>query len=192
MNILSKLLFFISFFILLGCTGEEFPEDPNNQLVKGPFSITTEWQIIELQQPLKTSPHVQSLDILLDMDKYENVEGLPLSQYRALDFGYKRIDDSQIVKPEVILIDQKKKEYRATFDVTGVRYTKLGNYLFLGYGTSGKGKYYFSKETEFIAIKIRANTEMMAEHLNWMAAGFFKWPDRTWEDIHPSKIVDIE
>ncbi|MGH1487168.1 MAG: hypothetical protein ACRBCI_13220 [Cellvibrionaceae bacterium] len=182
----------IALILSLGCSAQTVPKDPNNQLIEGPFNLSAEWQVIRLDKPLKTSPHIQTLDVLLDIDQYEFIEGIPLSEYRVSDFGYKRIVDSIIIKPEVILIDKKNREYRVTFDVTGTHFNKLGDYFLLGYGTSSKDKYYFPKDAEFIAVKIRANVDVKIEHLNWVSAGYFKSPERTWADVHPSKIVSIK
>ncbi|MGH1487489.1 MAG: hypothetical protein ACRBCI_14840 [Cellvibrionaceae bacterium] len=192
-NDLRKLLIlFAALTLSLGCSAQKVPKDPNNQLIEGPFSITTEWQTIKFDKPLKSSPHIQSLDILLDIDKYELVEGLSMSEYRVLDLSYKRLKDSVIVKPEVVLVDQQAREYRVTFDAIGTRYTKLGDYFFLGYGTSDDERYYFPKDAEFVSIRVRANKAMTVTHLNWIAAGYFKRPDRKWDEVHPSKIISIE
>ncbi|MGH1487167.1 MAG: hypothetical protein ACRBCI_13215 [Cellvibrionaceae bacterium] len=190
---LYKIFIFINALVLsLVCSAQIVPKDPNNQLIEGPFSITPEWQTIKFSNPLKSSPYIQTLEVLLKIDDYENIEGLELSQYRISYYGYKRVADSMVVKPEVILVDQKNREYRATFNVTGASYTPLGNYYLLGYGVPGQGEYYFPQETKFVAVKIRANVEVKVEHLQWIASGYFKAPERTWADIHPNDIVDIK
>lgn len=50
---------------------------PTYQFIKGPYEITAEWQIIELTASLKTWPHIQILEILLDSEKYEYYKDVP-------------------------------------------------------------------------------------------------------------------
>lgn len=167
---------------------------PVDQLIEGPFDITSSWQRIDFKKPLKTIPHVQSLNILLDTKKYKHVKaGVKNSNYSIMLDRYQSLIDGQNVEPEIILIDKIGREFKPLHTSIGVRYTSLGDYFFLGFGLSTrKGFFYYPKDVEFVAIKIRANTSVKVEHLYWIASRYYQAPNDTWNDVDPKKIIDIK
>ncbi len=163
-----------------------------NQLIKGPFQITTKWQVISLKKPLKVLPHIHTFNLLLG-DEYTPTENISLSEFYINSFGYKHYLTNQIIKPEVILVNQSGKEFQASMSVTGWRETPKGKYNFMGYATNpDQGKFFFPKGTEFVAIKLKANVAVTIQHLQWEAARYYQAPNHQWSDIPPSEIVTLQ
>ncbi len=116
-NCLRSALWF-SLLIATGCSAD-LPQAPTNQIIKGPFTITTEWQTIKFDQPLKTLPHIQRLETLLDMDNYEPVYNIGESEYNIIGHSYLSRVDNIPIRAEIIFIDSKGDEYIATKNVLG-------------------------------------------------------------------------
>ncbi len=162
-------------------------EAPEDQIIEGPFSITTEWQEFTLKKPLKTNPHVQKLKILLDENSYINDEDIDIG---IISGGYKNLLNSKPLQPEVIFVDKSGKEFKTVYKSMGSSFISLGNYKFVGFGTNSKsGKFYYPPNTEFTAIKIKANIPFIAEHFWWSASWYSRAPNSKWEDIDPAEIT---
>lgn len=191
---IHRLVLFLlcNLFYIAGCSAD-LPQAPTNQLIKGSFTITTEWQTIKFKKPLKTLPHIQRLELLLSMDKYEPVDDIGQSEYDIIGDSYLSIANNIPIRLEVIFIDSKGYEYEATKKAVGFGKTKEGAYHFLAYGTNpNKDKFYFAENIEFTAVKIKANTKFNLEHLFWHTPYYYKAPHDTWDDINQSEIVILK
>ncbi len=168
---------------------------PTDQLIKGPFYITTEWQKFPLDKPLKVIPHIQTLEVLLNINQYnffDNPEELN-TKYSIMSDRFKRVSDGKITQPEIILIDSKNREYRTVFHTIGTAFTKEGDFKSLGFGTNVEiRKFYYPKDAIFHSIKIRANTQMTIDNFRWIARYFNRAPNYTWDDISASEIATLE
>lgn len=172
---------------------------PADQLLEGPFKLTTKWQTIALDKPLKVIPHTQSVRFMLPIEDYEELEAdmTPPSPHGFKDRFFKRLADEKIIQIEVILITQKKQEFRATRHTIGMTrtYKNFGAFSYLGFGTNKSfpvGKFYYPKGTEFVAIKVRANTPIEIPYLEWFATLYYQKPDKTWNDVDPSAIISFD
>ncbi|MGH1487384.1 MAG: hypothetical protein ACRBCI_14310 [Cellvibrionaceae bacterium] len=186
---------FCSLFILLfisSCSAQDTA--PTDQLIEGPFNITTEWQVIQLKKPLNVIPQVITLETLFDIGKYTFVDSKEQNtEFSLMSDRLKRLSDNKIITPEIILIDSQKREFRPVFISVGVAYTEVGNLKALGFGTNSNiGKFIYPKGTEFIGVKIKANTKMTIDHFRWVARHYFQAPNAKWRDIDPSEIVNLK
>ena len=177
----------------VACSAQE-KNAPTDQLIAGPFTITSEWQIITFGKPLKTIPHVQSLQILLPQNEYERVnldiKGL---RYGEMSGRFKRISDNAVIQLEVVLMTSDGYEYKLLLDSLGWRDIENAGYKFLGYNTDTvAGKFYYPKGVEFISMKIRSNIDVDISHLSWSASNYYQAPNDTWDNIKPSKIITFE
>lgn len=180
-----------SLFYIAGCSAE-LPQAPTSQLIKGPFTITTEWQTIEFAKPLKTSPHIQYLDFILDKNLYEPVD-IQEDEFHIVSYGYRKIGENRPIELEVILVNENKKKFRSVLGGSGTVVTKSGEYNNLSYGTNvDKGKFFYPKDTNFLYVKVRSNTEIKVEHLSWTALFYYQSTNNTWDDIHSSEIVVLK
>ena len=160
---------------------------PENQLIEGPFSITQQWQVFPLAKPLKTNPHVQMLEILLDESSYTYDDSI---RYGIISGGFKHLPSSKPLQPEVMLIDESGKEFKPVYKSIGTSFTPVGNYKSLGFGTnSRRDKFFYPQHTRFTAIKVRSNTPFTAEHFRWLAARYEMAPSRKWENVGPADIA---
>ena len=180
---------FLSVLLVISCSAQTTA--PTDQLLKGPFEFTTEWQTIELTKPLDTLPHIQLLEILLNVEEYEYYKNVPVSENRIISGSFVKLNGETAIKPEVMLVEKSGIEYITTYQSIGTAFTAQGNYRALGYGASASA-FYFPRDAKFIKIKIRSNIAFQAEYLSWIAPGYEKWPDRKWDDIDSSKIVNFE
>ncbi len=177
--------------LITGCSAQNVPQAPTNQLIKGPFQLTTDWQTISLDKPLIVLPHSHSLKLLLG-EQYQPIETIKTDNFYTMSHGYKHVTTNEAIKPEVILIDRSGKEFQAVMEAVGWRTTTLGDYHFLGYSTNSRqGKFFFPRGTEFVAVKLKANVAVTVQHLNWDAARYYQAPNHQWSDIHPSEIVTL-
>jgi hypothetical protein len=198
--IIIKVVFssaFLSLILLLlaGCSAESSTKvSPADQMIQGAFQLTPEWQEINLESPLRTLPHVQELQVLLDMSHHEPVENSGMKPFDIIGhpFSYKSKEEGITFKPEVVLVTDKGNEFKAGVISNGVQKTQYGTYYFLGYGISDDSKLYFPKDAEFVLIKVKANTGIRVEHLHWTAARYYQAPNDTWENVLPSKVVTID
>jgi len=83
-----------------GCGSHGFPED---RRISGPFQITTDWQTIRFDPPLRINREgLQVLHFVVDQELYD-----PNSMYDIEDtanhFSLRRTDDV-LARPEVVLI----------------------------------------------------------------------------------------
>ena len=101
--------------------------------------------------------------------------------------------DQKILEPEVIGVFNQGY-YQLTMSVAGTYRTKeTGNCLLMGYGLIGENmRFILPKDAILTAIKIRANTTMMLSHLVWHASHYNIYPGATWENTHPSKIINFD
>jgi len=183
----------VGFILVSGCSAQNVPQAPTDQLIKGAFDITTEWQTIVLDKPLETLPHSQQFEVLLNVDQHMPSNDSGINEFDIISGSFKRIADDVILNPSVILVDDQGHEFRATVISVGFRKTKLGTYHFLGYGINPKkGKFYFPKEAKFVAVKVKANTAMKVEHFYWVASQYYQAPNDKWEDTPPSKILSLK
>jgi hypothetical protein len=185
----------VSLTLVSGCfsANNTVPQAPTNQLIKGPFTIGPEWQTITLDKALETVPHIQDLQLLLNVDNYKKVNGIGKSDFDIVGSSYEQASTGKIIKPELILIDNQSREFRATISSLGYREIDNTLYNLLSFGTnSDKGVFYFPKNTKFISLKLRSNLKLQVEGLYWVAPYYFRNPSKKWEDAKPSKILDIK
>ncbi|MGH1440792.1 MAG: hypothetical protein ACRBBR_11810 [Cellvibrionaceae bacterium] len=188
-NRLGSALWF-SLLIATGCSADLPQAAPTDQIIKGPFTITAEWQTITFDEPLNTIPHIQFLELLLDKALYEPVENMKEDEFHIISSGYKKIGENQPVKVAIILVDNEGKEFRTLLGGSGFRQTELGVYNNLSYGTNAdKGKFIYPKNTKFTALRIKANEKIRIEHLAWYAPYYYQSPNDTWKDVKQSEIV---
>lgn len=191
---ISRRWTFLLFCLLIssGCSAG-LPQAPTDQLIKGPFFITTKWQTIKFDKPLKTLPHIQRFEILLNMNRYEAVNDIGQSEYDVIGDSYLSTENNIPLRPEVIFIDNKNYEYRATKKAVGFDKVESKEYHFLAYGTNAnKGEFYFSEKIEFVAVKIKANIDFKVEGFFWYSPTYYRKPKKTWNDATPSKIVKFD
>ncbi len=190
-HISKSLAVLLSALVIVGCSTYE--RSPADQLIHGPFEITEDWQIIQLDKPLETIPYILSLDVLIDMNGYEIEENTPKNKYRLMSANYKRLHGDILVMPEIILLNQFGKEFRTTYKSIGSTEVRWRSYKYLGYGTNPDlGKFYYPKDTKIVALKVRANTPMTVEYFDWNVTGYEMARRQSWENVPPSKIVSFD
>ncbi|MGH1487385.1 MAG: hypothetical protein ACRBCI_14315 [Cellvibrionaceae bacterium] len=167
---------------------------PTDQLIEGPFNITTEWQTIPLEKPLKTLPHVQTLEVLLDVEQYEFIETTEVGSENSIMSGrFKRLQDNMITHPDIILVTDTGSEFQPVHRSIGLAYTKKGDLRSLGFGTNpDKGKFYYPHDVKFVALKVKSNVSMTINHFRWIARHYYQAPNDKWEDVDKSKIVNLK
>lgn len=184
--------FILSLCITVSCSAQD--SSPADQLVKGPIEITTEWQTIVFDKPLQASPHVQAIRLLSCNNQYSFVATSVDEQGLSRSDRFKRLADQQVVEPEIIANDGKN-EYRLSASITGYDYAGPTNGCkFVGYSLKGDEpmKLALPEGTQFVSIKIRANVPMSVDHLYWVASGYERSPNDTWDSLHPSRIIDMK
>lgn len=180
-------------FANLSCQADSYSKAPTDQIIEGPFAVTTEWQTIKINPPLRTLPYVQELNLLIDHSLYTLAPDVPVTEYANTGTGFYLKDTDTVVTPQVIFINQHDKEFQVTFTSAGSYTTNAGAYKAMGFGlNTDTGKYYFDKDTEISAIKIKANVKMRVEHLQWISVHHYMNPNRRWDDAAPSKIQVFE
>lgn len=190
-NRLGSALWF-SLLIATGCSAD-LPQAPTNQLIEGPLSVTTEWQTLILEKPLKTLPHIQRMELLFETDPYGLSDYSNLNDSYIISSAYKHSNKDIFLLPNVILIDKSGSEFKATMKAIGNREIKGENYSFLGYGlNSDKDQAYFSQEIEFVKIKYKANIDFKLSYLYWVAPRYYQAPKDTWKSVNKSKIFHLE
>ena len=168
---------------------------PVDQLLKGPFKITDEWQTIQLDKPLETLPYVQFLDVLINMDDYEykHISGTSDDPYRLMLDSFHKVSDSELIDIEIILVAASGKEFHTTYKSSGSTELHGKYYNHLGFGTNPNlGKFYYPKDIKIAALKIRSNVSMVAEFFWWHAYKYDMVKRQSWEDADPSKIVSFD
>jgi len=169
---------------------------PADQLLEGPFKLTTKWQTITLDKPLKVIPYTQTLELMLPMDDYQGLDvDEPKSRYVIEPGRFKRLADQKITQPEVILVTKQGQEFRTTYGAIGStrHYKGFGTFWYLGFRTSFvMRKFYYPKGTEFVAIKVRANTPMEIPYIGWFANLYSQDPYETWDDVDSSAIISFD
>jgi len=185
----AKLTFlFLAWLITASCSAQQGA--PEDKMIKGPFRITSEWKTFELSNPLKTMPHIQTFNILLKMDEYIYDPSVDTGKDKIISGSYRRLSDSKTLLPEVIFIDNAGREFKATYKSIGTSITSEGEYNSLGFGNnSDLDKFFYPKDAEFRAVKLKSNTPFIAEHFWWVAYRYERAPNRKWTDIDPSEIV---
>ena len=177
-----------------GCFADQgVPDAPTDQLIRGPFTIGPEWQTIKFDKPLSTLPHIQHIVMLLDNDAYEYLPDAPPSEFNTVYAGFKQVSTNTMITPELIFIDTEQREFRSTNASLAVGNTLVGEPLqALSYGINPRkaGKFYFPKDVEFIALKVKSNVTMRVEHFSWRAPYYYRSPGDTWDDVSPSEILD--
>ena len=96
------LLLSVSLLLAGACSSQH--DAPTDQLIEGPFEITTQWQTFPLKKPLGVIPYIIKFQILLDQEIHEIVGDIPTDPYRIMNDSYKQIEGSVALTPEVILI----------------------------------------------------------------------------------------
>ncbi len=186
----------VHFFVLFttaSCLSQN--HSPTDQLINGPINISTEWQTVIFDKSLKSAPYAQYIELLSCEGQYEFDHSIPPDQKRGflLSGRFKRITDSKILEPEVIVSDGKY-EYKLSYTTSGYYHSgPAKNCRHVGYSIDdGTTAYYLPEKTKFVSVKIRANTSMKIDHLYWVAPSYEKAPNATWENTHPSKIITLE
>ncbi len=182
------------FLIILVSSCSAQDTSPTDQLIKGPFNVTTEWQVFQLDKPLETAPHSIKLEALFSVDQYKFVDtDEPNTPYSIMSDRLMRLSDSKITQPEVILVDSKGREFRPLFRSIATAYTDLGDFKALGFGTNtDMGKFYYPKDVVFTAVKLKSNIAMSINYLRWVAYHYYQAPNHTWSDVLPSEIVTLQ
>lgn len=180
--------------VVSGCFARTAQQAPTDQLIRGGITITSEWQTITLDNPLKTLPLVQMLQFFLDEKQYKFIDNVERSEFHAIDASYSSIKDNKAIKLSVILIDKDGNTFRPSMISTGQRKTTLGVYHYLAYGVNPTktGKFYYPENVEFVAIKVKSDTNVRAEHMAWQAPYFYQAPDKKWDAVNPSEIVTLD
>ncbi|AJQ96096.1 hypothetical protein [Gynuella sunshinyii] len=166
-----------------------------DQILKGPFKITDEWQTIQLDKPLETLPYVQFLDVLINMDDYEykHIEGTPDDPYRLMFDSFYKVSGSELIDIEIILVAASGKEFHTTYSAFGSTELYGKYYNHLGFGTNTDlGKFYYPQGIKIAALKIRSNVSMVVEFFWWHAYKYDMVKRQSWEDADPSKIVSFD
>ena len=147
-----------------GCGSHGFPED---RRIGGPFQITTDWQTIRFDPPLRINREgLQVLHFVVDQELYD-----PNNMYDIEDttnhFSLRRTDDV-LVRPEVVLIGDNNQEVVVS-PISNIR-------LFSGGLTIGFSTYidHFTPSppfpegiSTFQAMRVRSNEPFEAQYLYW-------------------------
>lgn len=151
--------------LLAGCgNGYDFPED---RRIDGPFQITTDWQTIRFDRPLRINREgLQALHIVVDQELYDpnNIYDL---EDKANHFNLRRTD-GVLVRPEVVLIGDNGQEL-TVFPISNMGLYSGG--LTIGFST------YIDHHTpsppfpegikSFQAVRVRSNEPFEALYLRW-------------------------
>ncbi|VAW45177.1 hypothetical protein MNBD_GAMMA04-2223 [hydrothermal vent metagenome] len=171
-----------------------YPTSSHDQVIEGPYHLTTEWQTIKLDKPFITTPHIQVVEFLFPVKDYEFVEvDEPKSRYLLSNTRLKRLTDNQITKPEVILVNQHGQEFQAFYKSSGGAENEFGFFKMLGFGNNpDEGYFFYPKGIEFVALKVRANVPMEVPYIKWISRSYYQEPTATWESVHPSEVIDFD
>ena len=176
----------------LACSAGLWPTAPTDQIIQGPFTLTTDWQTITFKKPLKTIPHIQYLKLLLDPDQYRSIDNIR-DDFNVTLSNYTKIGENKPIQLSAVFVDQYGRQFRPIFSVIGIGPTDLGVYKNIGFGpNSDQGKFYYPKDNEIVALKIKANMVFRVEHLSWTASNYYQRPNKTWADVHASEIVEFK
>lgn len=189
-RILTITLF--AFIVTSACSAQQ--KAPTDQLINGPFDISTKWQTIRFLKPLEATPQVQYLQLLFCNQQMEFINLRPDEVRTPENSGdFKRTVDNKIFEPEVI-VHNGKKEYILSQTSSGSYYAgKAAGCLFIGYSLEGEGMEAFLPEgTQFFFAKVKANISITADHIYWHAPYYERYPNKKWSDLHPSKIINME
>lgn len=163
-----------------------------DQLLKGPFNITTKWQTIQFEKPLKSSPYIQYVR-LLSCDNSYKVENLGQDKSRGFLIAYRfqRLSDKQEIEPEVFIV-AKDKKYKLSHSLSGFDHGGIAEGChYMGYSLYDEDGFFIPPNMEFSSVQIRANTNMMIDGLHWHAPDYSKSPKATWENTPKSRIIKL-
>lgn len=194
MNIICHLSFTLWFSLLLATSCWAQSNSPADQLIKGSFAISKDWNTIRFYKPLESTPHTQSFQLLFCNNQMDFINLRPDEVRTPENSGdFKRTIDNKILELEVI-VHNGKKEYHLPQTSNGSYYAGKGaGCLFIGYRLEGKDMEIFLPQgTRFFFAKIRANIPITIDRLYWTASYYERSPNRKWSDIHPSRIIDIK
>ncbi|AJQ96050.1 hypothetical Protein YC6258_04014 [Gynuella sunshinyii YC6258] len=166
-----------------------------DQLIKGPFKITDEWQTIRLDKPLETIPYMLSFDVLIDMDEYEykHIEGTPDDPHRLMFDSFYKMPNGDLIYMEIILVAISGEQFHTIYNTIGSTEVRGKSYKYLGFGTNPDlGKFYYPEGIEIVALKIRSNVPMIAEYFDWNVFGYEIAKKQTWADVDPTEIVSFD
>lgn len=190
---LALSLFYVLTAMGFSCSAQQ--NSPTDKLIKGPFGITTEWQDITFQQALESAPQAQSFLLLSCNGEYDFIKQEDgIKDYFLNPYRFRRIIDKRVIEPNVILNDGKN-DYRLTFTSNGVYHSgEAKDCLYIGYKLKSEDQQrrFIPENTQFISAKIQANTKTNIDSLYWLAPYYSRHPDRTWSNIPPSKIIEME
>lgn len=180
--------------VTVSCSAQD--HSSADQLIKGPIEITTEWQTIPFEKPLRAAPYIQYLQFLSCNNQYNFIEVGPpdKEQYILMSDRFKRIADKQIIELEVIASDGKN-DYRLFYSTNGYDYGgPAQGCKYVGYSLRGNElmKLTLPEGTQFISIKVRANVKMAIDHLYWVAPDYERSPNKKWSDLHSSRVIDMK
>ena len=176
---------------LSGCSSHN--KAPTDQLIEGPFNITETWQTINLEKPLTVLPQLHYIQLLLAPNSFVQTENVPVDEFNVSRYGYRLSNNQQPIYVSVILVNRQGKEFRPADSGYGTIRNPLGTFKFLMFSpNSNQDKFYYPKDTEITAIKVKANIPFRVEHLSWSAFYYHRNPHAKWSELDPTEIVMFE
>ena len=182
--------------VLLSCTAcSDNLSSPADQIIDGPFLITTQWKEFTFEPHLSTAPYIQRFQLLsCDESSEITYTSIKNDSFLYTDARFKRLSDQSIIEPEVKLIIDNKPYRFALTSSTYYSRSDLKNCIALGYRFADIGDdngLFLSEKSKISAAIIKSNTNFIVNKFYWNAPNYWKAPDETWEDVLPSDIIDL-
>lgn len=165
-------------------------KSPNDHIVEGPFEFGPTWRNILLLKPFKTSPHVHSVEILLNPELFQQVEVMDNDKTKPwIGAAPKRKTDQALIFFDVEVKDRQNRWIKLHNDSIGISYTPLGNFRSIGFGHNPNTEIlYYPKDLEITQLRIKSQVPVRAEHIQWIAPRYSQAPCRDWEDLNAKNI----
>lgn len=122
------------------------------QTIAEDAQITSDWQEITPEQPLKSTKQVQK--IMLSIEGFENDLEKP-------DFENIKLADGTTISPEIQIVDENGKVYQLKHSA------KLGNDVGFSPIEKVDGNHQFPKNVSFKTVKIRSDKPFRCEKIYW-------------------------
>ena len=149
---------------------------PSDQIIEGPFKVTTEWQSFEFSPPLQPAPYLQYIQLVScngDLEIYET--GQDKKNYFFLSDRFRKTSDGKIVEPAVEAVINQTKHHFALARSTYFTTSALKGCIALGYrlaNLSDEVGYFLPHNAKLTSILVKANTEFTIDKLFWRSPDY--------------------
>jgi hypothetical protein len=168
---------------------------PLDDVLEGPIQLDRDWKVYKLVKPFRVSPHVYSIELLLNDTKYD-----------LFDIG----ESGKNAKAWIGLVPRDIKNHKNYFFEVKARNSKLGwinlmptsagtsifngkSFTSVGYGSNPeKLQGFYPADSVVEEIHLRASGDVTVEHIRWIAKGYWQWPCRKWAEVPASEFIHPE